>query len=67
MVKGALEGLKGVQQASVSFQTKEARVVFDPALVSVEALIRAVDRLGFHASVKREAVTGDRPGEKPAQ
>jgi len=36
----------------VSLRDKEARVLFDPALVSVEQLIEAVKRLGFEASVK---------------
>jgi len=36
----------------VSFRDKQARVTFDPSRVSVEQLIDAVDRLGFHASLK---------------
>ena len=55
MVKRALEGLKGVTRADVSFRDKEARVLFDPALVSVEQLIEAMKPLGFEASVKRQS------------
>lgn len=55
MVKRALEGLKGVSRAEVSFQAREARVTFDPDQVSVDDLVRAVDRVGFRASVKTEA------------
>ena len=53
MVKKALEGLKGVSRADVSFQTKEAVVAFDPAQVSVERMVEAVNRLGFRTSIKR--------------
>lgn len=53
MVKKALDGLKGVSRADVSFRTKEAVVVFDPAQVSVEQIIEAVQQSGFRASVKR--------------
>jgi copper chaperone CopZ len=42
-----------VSRAEVSFREKEARVAFDPARVSVEQLIQAVNRIGFRAAVKR--------------
>jgi copper chaperone CopZ len=51
-VKKALEGLKGVSRADVSLRTKEAVVVFDPAHVTVEQLVEAVNRLGFRASLQ---------------
>jgi copper chaperone CopZ len=53
VVKRALEGLKGVQRADVSFRDQEAHVTFDPAAVRVDQLIEAVNRSGFHASLKR--------------
>ena len=53
MVKRALEGLKGVQRADVSFRDKEARVTFEPTQVTVDQLIEAVNRSGFRAAVKR--------------
>ena len=52
VVKRALEGLKGVQRTEVSFREKQATVTFDQGQVSVEQLIDAVNRLGFHASLK---------------
>jgi copper chaperone CopZ len=52
VVKRALEGLKGVQRADVSFRDKEARVTFEPAEVTVDQLIDAVNRSGFRASRK---------------
>ena len=54
MVKRALEGLKGVSRADVSFRDKEARVTFDPVLVTVDQLIEAVTRAGFRASPKHK-------------
>lgn len=42
--------------AAVSLRDKEARVVFDPATVSVEDLIAAVNRLGFRATLKAGGV-----------
>ncbi len=44
--------LPGVQRADVSFRDKEARVTFDPARVTSDQRIQAVDQLGFHASLK---------------
>ncbi len=39
MVKRALEGLKGVQRAEVSFRDKAARVTFERTEVTEEQLI----------------------------
>lgn len=41
-----------VQRADLSFRDKEARVTFDPARVTSDQRIQAVDQLGFHASLK---------------
>jgi len=41
-----------VRRAEVSFRKKEARVTFDPAQVTVEQLIEAVNRAGFRAALK---------------
>ena len=51
-VKRALEGLKGVQRAEVSFRDREARVTFEPTQVTVNQLIEAVARSGFRAALK---------------
>ena len=53
MVKRALEGLKGVHHAEVSFRDREARVSFDPKVVTVDQLIEAVNQAGYQASLKR--------------
>jgi len=52
VVKRALEGLKGVDRADVSFGDRQARVIFDPDQVTADRLIDAVNRLGFRASLK---------------
>jgi copper chaperone CopZ len=44
-----------VARAEVSFRDKEARLAYDPAQVTVEQMIAAVNGAGFHASVKRQA------------
>ena len=44
-----------MNQADVSFRDKQARVTFDPAQVSVEQLIEAVNKAGFRAALKRGA------------
>jgi len=41
-----------VQRADVTFRDKEARVTFDPARVTTDQIIQAIDKLGFRASVK---------------
>lgn len=53
MAKKALEGLKGVSGATVSFEAAEARVSFDPAVVTVDQMIAALGRVGFQGSLKR--------------
>jgi copper chaperone CopZ len=41
-----------VSRAEVSLRAKQAVVVYDPGRVTVEAMIEAVNRLGFRASRK---------------
>jgi len=41
-VQSALEAVKGVREVSVSLETKEAVVKYDPDVVKVEDLIKAV-------------------------
>jgi copper chaperone CopZ len=52
VVQRALEGLKGVQRADVSFRDKAARVTFEPTQVTVAQLIAAVNGSGFRGSLK---------------
>lgn len=41
-VRSALESVKGVKEATVSLEQKEAVVKYDPAVAKVEDLIKAV-------------------------
>ncbi len=41
-----------MSRADVSLRAKEAVIVFEPTQVTVEQMVDAVNRLGFHASVK---------------
>ena len=41
-----------MQRAEVSFRDKEARVTFDPARVTPEQLIQAIEKLGFRVFLK---------------
>jgi copper chaperone CopZ len=43
-----------VNRADVSLKAKEAVVAFDPAQVTVQQMIAAVDRLGFRATLKQQ-------------
>ncbi len=52
MVRKALEGLKGVKRAEVSFKEKLARVTYEQGVVTVEQMIEAVKGAGFLATPK---------------
>jgi copper chaperone CopZ len=42
-----------VRHADVSFRTKEAVVLFDPAQVTVDQMLAAIQQAGFQPSVKQ--------------
>jgi copper chaperone CopZ len=46
----ALERLKGVKSAQVSFKEKLARVTYEKGIVTVNQMIEAVKRVGFLAT-----------------
>ncbi|MCB1960966.1 MAG: heavy-metal-associated domain-containing protein [Rhodocyclaceae bacterium] len=48
-VTAALAGVPGVSDAAVDLAAAQARVRFDPARVTVEALRQAVEAAGFEA------------------
>jgi copper chaperone CopZ len=50
VVKKALEGLKGIRSAEVSFKDKLARVTYERDVVTVEQMVEAVKRAGFLAT-----------------
>jgi P-type Cu+ transporter len=49
-VQRALTRKPGVVDASVNLMTGEARVIFDPALISVPQLVTAVEAVGYEAA-----------------
>lgn len=50
IVARALEGLPGVDKATVTFRPPVARVTYDPTRVTVERMIEAIRRAGFDAA-----------------
>ena len=48
-IGGLLAGLSGVVSADVSLESAEARVAFDPQVVSRAVLVNAIEDAGFDA------------------
>nr|MBL8412394.1 heavy-metal-associated domain-containing protein [Dechloromonas sp.] len=48
-ITGVLTSLAGVASAEVSLEAAEAKVAFDPAALSREALLGAIEDAGFDA------------------
>ncbi|HXH97549.1 MAG TPA: heavy metal-associated domain-containing protein, partial [Gaiellaceae bacterium] len=59
-IEKRLNKLDGVA-ATVNFATEQAAVSFDPAQVSVDELLAAVEAAGYHASLPHEALAEDDP------
>ena len=61
-VEKALNGLDGVDRASVNLATERATVAFDRSQIGVNQLIGAVESIGFHATfpLERERLGPDR-------
>ncbi|WP_235974569.1 cation transporter [Stappia albiluteola] len=51
-VKKAMEGVEGVSQVEVDFDTRTAIVVFDPSVTSVEAIAAASANAGYPAAAR---------------
>ena len=51
-MKATLERAAGVKLAEVDYETKTARVRFEPSKTSVEKLVAAIGELGFSATLK---------------
>lgn len=51
-IQAMLRRTAGVISADVSYEQREAVVVFDPARTSREKIIEAITNLGYNASVK---------------
>jgi copper chaperone len=48
-ITGVLEGMAGVSAADVSLEHGEARVSFDPQVVTRAAIVAAIEDAGFDA------------------
>jgi copper chaperone len=48
-VTRALKSLSGVNNAEVSLEKKNAEVSYDPSVVSLEEMIKAVNETGYQA------------------
>ena len=59
-IEKALSNLEGVSSASVNFAMGRATVYYDPELVSVAEIKRAVKDIGYEASEVEEATAEDR-------
>jgi copper chaperone CopZ len=55
LVKRALEGLKGVRKAEVSFERSEAIVTYEKGAVTIEQMNQAVAQYGFTAILRTPA------------
>ena len=51
----ALAGMEGVVQDSVSLEDSLALVTYDPAKVAPEAMVAAIEKMGYSAKVAGEA------------
>lgn len=49
-LEALLQREPGVKMAAVTFETGEARILFDPAATDEKRLIAAAERPGFHVS-----------------
>ena len=54
IIKKALEGLEGVEKASISFLKKRGEVFFDPDKVSEAEIVNKVNEIGFSGKVIEE-------------
>src|SRR6516225_7192750 len=61
-IEKRLNRLDGVS-ASVNFASEHATVAFDPDRASIEDLIGAVEKAGYHASLPLEALGEDDPAK----
>ena len=52
-IKKALQGVEGVQEVNVDYDSKTASVTFDPQKTSSEALIKATTDAGYPATVRQ--------------
>lgn len=52
-IKKALQGVEGVEDANVDYDTKTAKVTFNPQKTSLDRLIKATTDAGYPATVNQ--------------
>jgi copper chaperone CopZ len=60
-IEEALRKVAGVVEAKASHEEARAWITYDPAQISVEGLIKAIEEAGYKARIAE-----DKPGEAPA-
>ncbi|MEE9355765.1 MAG: cation transporter [Methylococcaceae bacterium] len=53
-IKKALQGVEGVQNVKVDYDTKTANVTFNPQQTNNESLIKATTNAGYPSTVRQE-------------
>ncbi|MBE3519358.1 MAG: copper-translocating P-type ATPase [Firmicutes bacterium] len=66
-IERLLRGLPGVSDAAVNFAAEKASVKFDPAVISLERITRAVSELGYEARVHTGEELDSQDREKRAR
>ncbi len=59
-IENALKKSRGIVSAEVSFPLEQARITYDPALVSVPGIKEIIENVGYTASEKLEKSDADR-------
>jgi copper chaperone CopZ len=54
IIKKALEGLEGVEKASISYDTKRGEIQYNPEKVTETEIVNKVNQIGFKANVIEE-------------
>ncbi len=50
-IQALLERATGVKSATVTFESGEARVIFDPVLIDAQRLVALIEQPGYQATV----------------
>lgn len=51
IIRKALEGLDGVEKASISYSKRKGEVFYDPAKVAEQEIVDKINQTGFSAKV----------------
>ncbi len=59
-IENAIRGVEGVQAVSVNLTIEKAQVDFDPSLVQTREIIKAIQRVGYSATIATEDMDTER-------